>query len=464
MKRFKSVPWAALKSGLIFADAGPADDRVAALRSRRDELVAANDKIVGDADEADGGAGRDLTETELERIQTNGAEIAKLDKQISARQSVQPQGQGRRTDSDVKPAAGSAARVVAGRDPNRYGFQSFGEFAQSVRLHGNSQTANSGPAQKLQNAATTYGNEGTGADGGFLVPPEFSRAIWKKVQGEQNLLTRCAQLQIGSNSIVIPKDEATPWQTTGGVQVYWQAEGAAITNSKPVFELSTIRLVKLSALVNVTEELLEDAIGLESWLSAKTPDKMVAKINTAIISGNGTGQPLGILNAPSLVTVSKEGSQTADTVNFPNIVKMYSRMYAPWVANSVWLINQDVLPQLFVMAFPNASGTVPAYMPANSMANAPFGMLMGRPVVPVEACAALGDLGDILFVDLNQYWAITRASGMRTETSMHLFFDQGIQSFRFDFRLNGLPAWASKITAQNGSSNERGWAIALEAR
>ena len=36
--------------------------------------------------------------------------------------------------------------------------------------------------------------------------------------------------------------------------------------------------------------------------------------DVAFISGTGAGQPLGILNAPALVTVSKETGQAADTI------------------------------------------------------------------------------------------------------------------------------------------------------
>jgi HK97 family phage major capsid protein len=109
------------------------------------------------------------------------------------------------------------------------GFRSFGEFAQEVRnaARGNETDG----VRRLRNAATTYGNEQTGADGGFLIPPSFSAEIWKKVQAEENLLNRCTPLVTDGNSMMIPKDETTPWQTTGGVQVYWEGEGQVPTNS-----------------------------------------------------------------------------------------------------------------------------------------------------------------------------------------------------------------------------------------
>jgi HK97 family phage major capsid protein len=226
-----------------------------------------------------------------------------------------------------------------------------------------------------------------------------------------------------------------------------------------------MRLNKLMALVPVTDELLEDAPGLDSYLRAKAPQKMQSKLNTAIVRGTGAGQPLGIMNAGSLVTVSKEsGPQTADTVVYPNIVKMWSRLYAPCRRNAIWIINQDIEPQLLSLAFlASASSPVPAYMPANGLSDSPFATLMGRPVVPVEACSTLGDVGDIMLVDFSQYMALTKGTDIRVDISMHLYFDQGLQAYRFTFRVAGQPWWGSTITPEFGSAT-RSWAVALETR
>ena len=77
---------------------------------------------------------------------------------------------------------------------------------------------------------------------------------------------------------------------------------------------------------------------------------MMAKCNTAAVSGTGVGQPLGILNAPSTISVAKHVSQPADTIWFENVSKMWARLYAPCRRNAIWLINQDIEPQLDMLA------------------------------------------------------------------------------------------------------------------
>lgn len=443
------------------------------------ELAGLEDEVetIIDAADADN---RELTDAELAQIEEKRAQAQRLGKQIAARAPlVAPQGRGRQTapeSTDDAPAPNRPGntttppgrRVPAeARAPNpTHGFRSFGEFAMAVRagsIQGNT------PDRRLFGAATAVATEGVGTDGGFLIPPTFATEIYEKVMAQENLLGRCAPLTTSTNNMTIPKDETTPWQTSGGIQVFWEGEASQMPQSKPAFELDTIRLVKLTALVPISDELLEDAIGLESWLRAKAPIKMAAKINTGIVGGTGVGQPLGIIPgytrvAPSVVSVAKEGGQTAGSVVSNNIVKMWARMYAPWRRNAIWLINQDVEPQLDLMAFvPGAPSPYPVYLPPFGLSADGYSTLKGRPVVPIEACSTLGALGDIILVDFEQYWAITKAAGIRTDTSMHLFFDQALTTFRFIFRLNGMPAWSAPIAPQFGTNN-RSWAVTLDAR
>lgn len=417
-------------------------------------------------------AGEELTDEETDQIEAEADELEKLNKKIKALKLLAPTGQGRRTAPEARNEPGTRGNKVPAtvRDNARHNFTNFGEFAVATRLHAVGGNNDHDLVKKLQNAATTFGSEGSGADGGFLVPPEFSRQLWQKVEAEENLMSRCTELTPTGNSMAIPKDETTPWGT-GGVRVYWEAEASAATASKASLELSTMRLHKLMALCPASDELIEDAAGYESYLQAMVPGRMAATINTAIVNGTGVGQPLGIMKAASLISVAKQTSQPADTIWMKNIHKMWARMYAPYRRNSIWLINQDIEPSLFGMAF-QATGAssdlpgtsaVPAYLPPNGLSESPYGSLMGRPVVPIQAAGTVGDQGDIILVDLKQYWILRKAAGMKTDTSMHFFFDQGLTAFRFTFRINGQPMASSVITPQNGS-NTLSWAVTLDAR
>jgi HK97 family phage major capsid protein len=167
--------------------------------------------------------------------------------------------------------------------------------------------------------------------------------------------------------------------------------------------------------------------------------------------------------------VAKESGQDADTIVANNIINMWSRMYAPCRRNAVWLINQDIEPQLFKMSFNilNASGAivggVPVYLPANGLSGSPYATLMGRPVIPTQACETVGDKGDIILVDLTQYMTLYKAGGIKTDVSMHLWFDYDVAAFRFIFRVTGQPWWAAAISPRDGS-NSLSWAVTLDER
>jgi HK97 family phage major capsid protein len=212
----------------------------------------------------------------------------------------------------------------------------------------------------------------------------------------------------------------------------------------------------------MSEESIEDAPSMTAFLNKKVPEKMAFAINYAIVQGNGAGKPLGIMNSPALVSVAKETGQLADTLETANLLKMYSRMYGPSRSRAVWLINQDIEPQLFQLTM--GTNSMPVYLPPNGLAQAPFATIMGRPVIPTQACETIGDQGDIIFADLSQYMTVTKTNGgVRQEVSMHLWFDQDMLAFKFVFRVGGQPWWSAAVSPRDGSNTLSPF-VTLDAR
>jgi HK97 family phage major capsid protein len=423
---------------------------------------------------------RDLTEDELKEIAELNDAFDKTESEIATRQRVRNQGdklrvsQGMPIDKEEPEAeveeippvrnqvatrqsrSVTTARIEAMRTPpGMWGWNNFGEFAVSVRRA----CAQGGivDPRLIANAPTTYGQEAVGADGGFAVPPDIRGNIMQKVTGEESLLGRTDQMVSASNVLTFPKDETTPWGSSG-LQAYWEGEGDQLRQSKPALKDTTIRLNKLAALVPVTEELLEDAPAMDAYLNRKVPEVFNHKISLAIIRGTGSGQPLGIMNSDCLVTVAKDTStspiQAADTFLHQNVVDMWTRMYAPSRARAVWIMHQDVEPQLHTMAFRNNKITnpVPVYLPPGGVNDSPYGRLLGRPVIFSQTMETVGDLGDVLLADLTQYTTVLKTGGLRTDVSMHLWFDYDMLSYRFIFRVGGHPWWSAAIDPRDGSN------------
>ncbi len=435
-----------------------------ALVERQVELTAESEGIIATADTEK----RGLTEDEQKQIDGFNDEFDRVTASIASRERVKLQkvtleaSAGRKTEPmpvRTNAPAPEEAHTSEGRSrifaapradhDKRWGWRSLGEFACGVRdacLRGGRMD------QRLESRApTTFGSEGIGADGGHAVPPDFRDAILSRIGGEASLLGRTDQLISSTNTMQFPTDEDAPW-STGGITALWDGEASQATQSKPLLQQKTVQLNKLRVLVPVTDELLSDAPAMGAYLRKKAPEKMDFKITLAILNGTGVGQPLGILKSGCLVSVAKEGGQTADTIVFENIVKMWSRMYAPSRATAIWLINQDIEPQLLTMSFEGTSSSVPAYMPANGLSATPFATLMGRPVVPTQGCETLGDKGDIVLADLSQYLTATKSGGIRAETSIHLWFDYDVTAFKFVIRLAGQPWWSAAVSPRVGSN------------
>jgi len=351
---------------------------------------------------------------------------------------------------------GSGARAESNLDQQTFGFKSMGEFAFHVR---NAALGNGRLDQRLQAAATTYGNTEAGPDGGFAVPPQFATEIASTALEEQSLLSMADNTPISGNSMSFPKDESTPWGSTGVIAT-WDGEGDSANQRKPILGLDTLRLRKLRVLVPASDELLADSAAMTSHLTKKMGEAVLWKSNDAIVNGTGAGQPLGILNAGSLVAQAKEGSQAADTIVAANIAKMYGRCMKGAGANLVWLINPDAYQQVITMTL----GDQPIWTaPTQGLRNAPDGLLLGRPIILTDACDTVGDQGDIILANMAGYRAITKAGGEDFSESMHLWFDQDITAFKLVFRMDGQPALTAAVTPPN-SAVTRSHFVALAAR
>jgi HK97 family phage major capsid protein len=245
----------------------------------------------------------------------------------------------------------------------------------------------------------------------------------------------------------------------GGVRGYWTGEGSQKTSSYPTFKKVTLSLEKLAVLIYATDEMMDDSpMALSRYLTRAASQEINFLTGDAIVNGDGVGKPLGILNSPCVIAQAKETGQDNDTILGDNIIKMWSRMWGPSRRNAVWLINQEIEPQLMRMgvAITTVDGASTQigrvlYLPPNGLADSPFGTLMGRPVIPSEWCAELGEQGDIILADLSQYLAITKG-GIQSAMSIHLRFDYDETAWRFVYRIDGQPWWPSPLTPYKGST------------
>ena len=310
-------------------------------------------------------------------------------------------------------------------------------------------------------------SENVPADGGFLVQTDYATTLLEKTFAASDIINRIFRIPISANAngVKIPAvadSSRADGSRSGGIRAYWAAEGATKTPSYTSFAQVALELKKLIGYTTCTDELLEDVSALEAWIGRAFAAEFDFKIADAIINGTGVGQPLGILAAPCLVTVTAETGQGATTIVTENIIKMWARRFGPHTKNYVWLINQDIEPQLYTMGLAIGTGGIPVYMPAGGLSGAPYSTLFGKPVIPCEQCASLGAAGDIILADLSQYVMIDKG-GMKSASSIHVNFTTDQTAFRFVYRCDGQPLWVSALTPYKGTGNTQSPFIVLNA-
>lgn len=334
----------------------------------------------------------------------------------------------------------------AGPDAKKW--SGFGEMLQAVRRAGS-------PGGSLDPRLMAYGSgasETVPSDGGFLIQPEFSSQLLKRTYELGQISSRITRLPIGPNANglkinAVDETSRVTGSRYGGVQAFWTDEGGVMTGAKPKLRQLELYLRKLTGLMYATDELLQDTTALEALAQQAFPEEFNFLVEDAVINGTGAGMPLGFLNSGCVVVQTKEGGQSATTVVTNNILKMFGRLWARSRQNAVWLINQDVEQQLYGLTL----GNYPVYMPPGGLSAAPFGTMLGRPVIPVEYCATLGTSGDIIFVDLSSYLAIDKG-GIQSASSIHVRFIYDETTFRFVYRVDGQPTWNAPLTPYKGSN------------
>lgn len=362
----------------------------------------------------------------------------------------------------------AVARESVLDDPKR-GFKSLADFALEILDCGPGASSVMGN-DRLKAAAGTGLTQGVTADGGVLVPPAFRTDIWDGARAaSESMLQYCDVNPIdpGVQSVTIPAVNETDranGSRWGGIRGYWKGELSQLTSSKPAFRDLKVEPQELYVYGFISDKLLRHAPGTASSILARAAaDEINFKLGDAIVNGDGAGKPLGFIGHASVVSVAKETGQAAATIVKANIDKMWSRCHANWRAGAVWFINQAVEPELENLSQVVGTGGVPVYLPAGGVADTPNARLKGRPVIPIEYCAALGTVGDIVLANLKSYCVGLR--GMVDQaSSMHLKFDYAQTAFRFIFEADGQPYLASPITPFKDTSKTLSPIVTLATR
>ena len=210
-----------------------------------------------------------------------------------------------------------------------------------------------------------------------------------------------------------------------------EAENAAYTESNPTFTQKTIDAYKLTDLVKVSIELLDDsAFDLEEYIAREFAYAFGAAEEQAFCVGTGTGQPTGLFTTNGGTVGVTAASAT--TVTTDEVISLIYALKAPYRKNAKFLMNDATVSALRKLKDSNGQ-----YLWQPSLQAGQPDRLLGyeiytSPYAPTLAAGALS----IAFGDFQSYWIADR-TGRTVQRLNELYSTNGQVGFVATERVDG---------------------------
>ena len=322
-------------------------------------------------------------------------------------------------------------------------FRDFGEFLQTAKWNPSDPALRT--KEMKEDTQKRFMQMGIGANGGFIVPEQFSNEL--KMIDDQAAIFRplCQVIPAGDPpdaAITIPAlDQGGANGVYAGVQVTWIGEGVLKPETEPTFREIRLEPQEVAAHVVVTDKLLRNSAAAGALVSSLLRKAIIGAEEDTFLSGTGAGQPLGIIGHPATIVVARA---VANQVSYNDIVNMFAR--AKFGGKLVWIGSQTLLPQLMTMV---DAGNNLVWQP-NAREGAP-GTLLGIPFQLNDQSPVLGSEGDLILVDLT-YYLIKDGSGISISMSEHPLFTQNRTIIKAFWNVDGQPWLSTPLLARDGVS------------
>lgn len=206
----------------------------------------------------------------------------------------------------------------------------------------------------------------TTTDAGAIIPPTTLNRIIEKVRIYGNILplvTRTAY----KTGLAIPTSDVKP-------VAKWVAEGATSDKQNKALGSITFSHFKLRCAVAVTLETENMTLSaFEDVLVSNVAEAMAVALETAIISGTGSGQPTGILN-----DLSKGITINVSKLDYKTLIDAEAAIPQAYEAGSVWVMNKPTFMQFLGMTDSNGQPIARVNAGVNGV---PSRVLLGRNAV-----------------------------------------------------------------------------------
>jgi len=249
---------------------------------------------------------------------------------------------------------------------------------------------------------------GSDPDGGFLVLPEMSSEIVKKVFESSPVRAVASVQTISSDSFEILQD-------LDEAGAGWVGETAARSETTtPQFKKIVIAVHEIYAKPRATQKLLDDAfVNIEAWLAEKVSERFGRIEATAFVQGDGVNKPRGFMTftaGTSFGQIEQVNSGSAAVITADGIINLKYSLKGAYAPGAVFMMKRAT-----VASVRKLKDTTNQYLWQPSLQLGQPDMLLGHPIyeaddMAVEAANAL----PIAFGNFKAGYQIVDRFGIRT--------------------------------------------------
>ena len=295
--------------------------------------------------------------------------------------------------------------------------------------------------------------EASGITGGYVVPPEFAQQLLSTAAEDTFIRSRAFVQPMASATLQFPFLDVSTVQAAGtspffgGVILNWTEEAQTRTETEPQFKMMELKAHELSGYAVSSNILLQDAsFGLEKFLYTIFGKAIGWYEEFAFLQGNGVGKPLGMLNSPAALAITRN---TGGTFVYADAAKMISRLLPSSQKRGIWVMHPYVIEKAVQLA--DSSGRL-VWVPniGGAQEKVP-GYLFNLPIFVSEKVPTLGTKGDVMLLDPSLY-VIGDRMQIEVAASEHVNFLKNQMTWRVTERVDGQPWLDKPITLQDAAS------------
>lgn len=294
-------------------------------------------------------------------------------------------------------------------------------------------------------------DEGTGADGGYTVPIEFSNVVVEFATQMSPIIAKVWRIPMTTQQSKWPKLVQSPGSYYGGVAVTYAGEAVTASTTKVSFDQNVFNAHKVFFTTALTDELIQDSlINIVNYVAGVFTRAFWYEIEHNIIDGNGQHQALGIIQDP-IVKANAIKRDTSGTVMPQDLYNLEGAMDENF-SDLFYITRRKTITTMRTKK--DTVGQPLVHETWDQFAGAPSltKLLNGYPYHVTRNCHDIGHEGDIIIGDLGFYQLAIRQD-MRIDVSDAPYWLSDQMAMRLIARFDGKPgsSYAFAILAGTGS-------------